>query len=278
MKLLKPLFLLISTILFTSACGMSEFSTLPASTPSKITSITPLSTNTPNLVSTPTFTFSAPQTPSFPAWVADFSEPILVAVNERQPDFQDDFASLNQGWFYFIPGSKKGPYYAPIQDEALLIELSAEDKIRDSWVYSPLLTRKDFVLSFDFQFEDTQPDARMRFQFNQTAGQSVTFDLFKDQTWDLNWGEPDDRQSTTGTYDYYPPEHINVLVIVHGDECAVYLNDAPLTYVRNCRTGSNFHSTPWTVTFHMLANSGHKAAMTIDNVKLWDLDKISELP
>ena len=160
MKLLKPLFLLICTIIFTLSCGVGDLFVLPADAPSTsltiAPSITPLSTNTP--IPTPTFSFPTPNALPFPAWVMDFSDPILVALNGQMPDFQDDFVGLNEGWFYFIPGSKKGPYYAPIQDEALLIKLSVEDQNRDSWVYSPLLTRKDFVLSFDVQFEETEPD------------------------------------------------------------------------------------------------------------------------
>jgi hypothetical protein len=278
MKLIKLLFLSISTIFFTLACGVREFSTLATDAPSLITSLTPPSTNTPFPIPTPTFLFSALPTEPFPAWVTDFSDPILVAVGGRQPDFQDDFTGLNEGWFYFKPGSKKGPYYALIQDETLLVNLPIENKIRDSWVYSPLLTRKDFVLSFDFQFEETQPDATMRFQFDQNAEQSVALDLVKNQTWSLHWGPNNDLQSTNGTYDYYPPQRIPVLVIMHGEECAVYLNDAPLAYLNDCRSGSNFHSTPWAVNFHMLAEQGHAAALTIDNVKLWDLDKIPEVP
>ena len=118
----------------------------------------------------------------------------------------------------------------------------------------------------------------VRFQFNQTADQSVALDLFKNQTWILHWGPHDDWQSTTGIYDYFAPERITILVIMQGKECAVYLNDAPLTYLSSCRTGSIVYSSPWAVTFHMLGESGHTAAMTIDNVKLWDLDKISDLP
>jgi hypothetical protein len=267
-----------NTIIFMIACEMSEFSTPSTDVTSKMASMTPLSTNTPFPISTPTFSFSALPTVPFPAWVTDFSDPILVAVGGRQPDFQDDFTGLNEGWFYFKPGSKKGPYYAPVQDEALLVNLPIENKIRDSWVYSPLLTRKDFVLSFDFQFEETQPDDIVRFQFDQNAEQSVALDLVKNQTWTLHWGPNNDWQSTTGTYDYYPPQRIPVMVIMHGEECAVYLNDAPLAYLNDCRSGSNFHSTPWAVSFHMLAEQGHTAAMTIDNVKLWDLDKIPDVP
>jgi hypothetical protein len=282
MKHIKYLFFLTSAVIFILACGARGLFELPADAQNKpltiVPDLTPISTPMPTSILTPTFLFSTPQDLPFPAWIADFSDPILVALNDRQPDFQDDFATPNRGWFYFIPGSKKGPFYAPIQDEALLIKLSAEDQNRDSWVYSPFLTRRDFVLSFDFQFEETQPGDMVRFQFKQTAEQSVAFDLFKNQTWRLHWGDQNDWQFTTGTYDYYPPERITILVIMHGNECAVYLNDAPLTYVSNCRTGSNFHPTPLAVSFHMLAEPGHIAATTIDNVKLWDLDNISDLP
>jgi hypothetical protein len=30
--------------------------------------------------------------------------------------------------------------------------------------------------------------------------------------------------------------------------------------------------------FHLLAEPGHTAVMTIDNVKMWDLDKLLDIP
>jgi len=282
MKSIKSLFFFAIAIMVILACGMGD--NLSTSFPVNETvetltlspSVIPSQAHTPT--PPPTFLSSTPQALPFPTWVADFSDPILVTLDGRRPDFQDDFTISNRGWFYYIPGSSKGPFYAPIQDETLLINLPAESKNRDSWVYNPLLTRKNFVLSFDFQFEETQPDDMARFQFKQTADQSVALDLFKDQTWTLHWGVHDDWQSTTGSYDYFAPERITILIVMEGEECAVYLNDAPLTYLSNCRTGSIVYSSPQAVTFHMLAESGHTAAMTIDNVKLWDLDKISDLP
>jgi len=282
MKLIKRFFFLLSTVIFILACGAGDLFALPTEGPNKslpmVPSTTPISTPTPTPILTPTFLVSTSQALPFPAWVTDFSDPILVALDNRRPDFQDEFTIPNNGWFYFISGSSSGPYYAPIQDETLLVELPAETENRNSGVYNPILTRENFVLSFDFQFEETQPDDLVRFQFNQTADQSVALDLFKNQTWTLHWGFHDDWQSTTGTYDYYPPERITVLVIMQGRECAVYFNDAPLAYLSSCRTGPTVYSSPWAVTFNMLGDPGHTAAMTIDNLKLWDLDQISGLP
>jgi hypothetical protein len=281
MKLVKPLFFLASTIMVTLACGVGDLSpALPLNTQTEaltvIPPITPRQARTP--IPTPTLLLSTPQVLPFPTWVTDFSDPILVTLDGRQPDFQDDFASLNRGWFYFIPDSPRGPFYAHIQDEALLIKLPAENENRDYWVYNPKLIRRNFVLSFDLQFEESQPEDTVRFQFDQTTDQSVALDLSKSQTWILHWGSRADWQSTTGTYDYFSPERITVLIVMQGEECAVYLNDDPLTYLSHCRTGSIVRSSPWAVTFHMLAEPGHIAAGTIDNLKLWDLDKITGLP
>jgi hypothetical protein len=228
-----------------------------------------------------------------------------MALADQKPDFQDDFSPiciynsfrmevcpppdewvdyengisvLNQGWFYIVPDSRKRPFYAHIQDGALFIKLPEGAENRDSMVYNPRLIRKNFVLNFDFQFDKTQPPDTVRFQFGQTADQSVALDLSKDKTWIFHWGVHNDWKFRTGTYDYFPPERINVMVIMRGRECAVYLNHVPLDYFDSCRPGPIVRSSPWTVSFHVLGAPGHTAVMVVDNAKLWDLDKIDGLP
>jgi len=280
MKLIKSLFFLICAILSVAACR--ELPILPVNATIETITVTPseipLPSRTPPPTATPIVSQSTPRVLLFPAWVTDFSDPILVAIDGRLPDFHDEFTRLNKGWFYFIPDSRKNPFYAHLQDGTLLITLPAENENKDYWVYNPKLIRRNFVLSFDFQFEETQPEDTVRFQFDQSANQSVALDLSKNQTWALHWGSVADWQSATGTFDYFPPERITVLIIMRGEACAVYLNNDPLTYLDNCRTDAVARSSPWAVTFHMLAVPGHRASASIDNLKLWDLDKISRLP
>lgn len=279
MKLVKFLFFLLSTILVTLACGVGDrlpvfTGAAPTKMLSAVPSVTPLPTRRPTSIPTPALVFPIPRALPFPAWVTDFSDPILAAVDGRRPDFHDEFTRLNRGWFYFVPDSYRNPFYAHIQDGTLWIKLPSENENKDLWVYNSKLIRRNFVLRFDVQFEDTQPDDVARFQFDQTADQSVALDLSKNQTWTLHWGSRVDWQSTTGIYDSFPPERITVLIVMRDEECAVYLNDAPLAYLSNCRTGAVVRVSPRAVTFHMLAEPGHVAAVTIDNLKLWDLDKI----
>ena len=57
----------------------------------------------------------------------------------------------------------------------------------------------------------------------------------------------------------------------------MYLDDVPLAYLADCRTEPIVRSSPWAMTFHMLAEPGHIASAAIDNLKLWDLDKVPVL-
>jgi hypothetical protein len=284
MRLTKHLSFFGIVILTVLACGLGDgiSTALPVNQPQETwtgpTGVIPRQPRT--ATPPPVFLLSTPAAAAtFPVWVAEFSNPILAALDGQRPAIHDDFVNFDQGWFYFIPDSPTGPFYAHIQDNgSLLLELPAENEKRDYWVYNPKLTRRNFVLIFDLQFEESQPEDTVRFQFDQTVNQSVAFDLSKNQTWALHWGSTADWQSQSGTYPYFSPEHLTLLIVVQGKECAFYINDTPFTYLDNCRTEAVARASPWTVTFHMLAEPGHIAAATIDNLKLWDLDKIPNLP
>src|ERR1700675_2072335 len=72
--------------------------TMPANTPVATRTLPPL------LRPTPLPVLETPETLPFPAWVAEFSDPILVSIAGRTPDYKDDFTQFNRGWFYFISG------------------------------------------------------------------------------------------------------------------------------------------------------------------------------
>jgi hypothetical protein len=278
MKLSKAL-LFCGTMLFAAlACNLvGGISTpMPASPPFEIQtlppSVAPRQPRTPTLL--PLLIPPTPVTQStFLSWVAEFSDPILAALVGQKPDFEDEFLNFDQGWFYFIPDSPKGPYYAHIEDEALLLQLPAENEKRDYWVYNPRILRENFVLSFEVQFLESQPEDTVRFQFDQSAERGVALDLTKNQSWALRWGPVADWQPRKGTYAQFPPDPIRVLVIAKGEECAFYLDELPLAYLSDCRTPPLLRSSPWAMTFHILAEPGHVASAAIDNLKLWDLDR-----
>jgi hypothetical protein len=208
-------------------------------------------------------------------WVTNFGDPILVSLIGRRPDFQDDFSPLNRGWFYDVDGR---PYYAHTSDGALNLALPEGNEKSDLMVYNPVLSRRNFVLSFDLRFGDTQPDDYVRFQFNPTIDQNFVLDLSKDKNWNFRWLINDDWKSVAGAYGQFPPERINVVFIIQGSECAVYLNHTPLDYSNVCISDSNSLPSLRAVSFHIVALPGHTAVVNIDNVKMWDLNEIPFFP
>ncbi len=239
--------------------------------------VKPTTTPSPAPIPTPELLPPTSEGFSVPAWVTDFANPILAALAGRVPDFKDDFSGHNLGWFYVIPGSRAGPYYARIQDEALLLETTDEAGRGNSMAYNPWLIRRNFVLSLDVRFGKTETKDILRFKFDQSADRSVELDLSRNEKWTIDWNLHNDQQTAAGTYDHFPPERINVVVIMQGNECAVYLDHDPLEYLKDCRPGPMVHSSPLAVSFHLLAARGSGANVVIDNVKLWDLDKIPGL-
>ena len=339
MKFAKPLFSFGTVILITLACGVgNDLSTpSPANPPVEVwtlpSSVIPRQLRTPTPSSIPVLPTPVAAA-TFPAWVANFSNPILAAVEgqppvfedhfpnicidehkkwkvcstpeqrtyyqsnesnassmselplatarptlDLQPDLQNGYTLLNKGWFYVVPDSPRNPFYALIDSGTLVLKLPAEKENKDFWVYTPHMLQNNFVLQFELEFYENQPEDTFRFQFDQTSEKSVALDLSKNRDWALHWGSLANWQFKTGTYADFPPdEPITVLVIAKGKECAVYLDNVPLAYLADCRAEPVTHPSPSAMKFHLLAEPGHIAVVTIDNVKMWDLDKVPNLP
>jgi hypothetical protein len=193
---------------------------------------------------------------------------------DTQPDLQHGYSLLNTGWFFDVPGSLRNPSYAHIDNGALVLKLPEGKINKDLMVYNPHLARKNFVLKLNFEFRNTRPSDTVRFQFNQSADQSVALDISRNKTWAFQWGFNDNRQSRTGVYERFTPERISVVIIVRDTECAVYFNNDPLDHFSDCRTGAMVQASKQAVSLHLIGEPGYSSSVTVDNVILWDLDKI----
>jgi hypothetical protein len=196
------------------------------------------------------------------------------ATMDLEPDLRNGYSMLNRGWFYLVPDSPRNPYYAYVDFGSLILKLPTGNERRDFWVYNPKLLQKNFVLQFDLEFYDAQPKDTFRFEFDQTAERAVAFDLSKNNTWALHWGPLANWESQSGTYQSFTLKPVNIMIIANGEECAIYLDNDPLTHLSNCRDEAARLASPWAMKFHLMAETSHDAAAVIDNVKMWDLDKI----
>jgi hypothetical protein len=267
----KVLLPFVTIILFTLACIVGN---PPQPIPPAMLTETRTVTPPPTRMAIPTpFPVNLKAAP-IPLWVTDFADPIITAVANREPDFQDDF-SLKQRWLNVMSGVNE-PLNAEIHDGMLFLKLPKRTK--DSILINPNMNGRNFVLTLDFRFDHDQPEDTVRFQFDRSPDQSVALDLSNNRNWKLHWGVHDKWQSMAGINEHFPPEHIPVTIIMRGTQCAVYLNNDPLTYLSNCRASPTFQSHVWFASFRLLRNTGRAVAVNFDNLKLWDLDNIPGLP
>mgnify|MGYP001606525057 CR=1 FL=1 len=264
----KVLLFFAALILFAPACITGNpLQPTPAAAPTEALTITPSPTRTAIPSPLPAY----PTGESIPLWVTDFADPILAEVADRKPDFEDDF-SRNRGWLNMMPGLV-WPLYAERYDGMLFLRLPEGTK--DSILYNSRINRRNFVLTLEFRFVHNQPDDAVRFQFSQPPDQSIAFDFSNNRNWKFQWGSENNLQSTAGIYDHFPPERIPLTIIMNGTQCAVYLNSDPLTYSSNCRINPLHESA---VTFRLLSDNGSDVTANFDNLNLWDLDNIPNLP
>jgi hypothetical protein len=269
-KLLLPVGVV---ILFSFACALinfpqaePNFTVLPTETLTE----TPSPTQIPLPTPTPTYIEATP----VPEWVTDFGDPILELVITQAPDFQDDFSVYRQ-WFIRLSGVA-GYTYAERYDEMLLLRLP--EKTQNSIIFNPQINRINFVLNLDLRFNHDQPNDTIRFQFDGFPNQVVSFDLSNNRNWIFQWGTQDNLQSLFGIYPHFPPEHVPVTIIMFESQCAVYLNNDPLLYVDDCRNQPAFGLDTWITSFRLIRDTKNAVVINLDNLKLWDLDKISDLP
>lgn len=196
-----------------------------------------------------------------------------MKIVDRKPDFQDDF-SLYRGWLN-VMSEVDGYVYAERENGMLFLRLP--ERTQDSFLYNPRLNRTNFVLTVHLRFDHDQPHDTVRFQFDQFPDQSIALDLSNNTNWKINWGYQDSSHSVAGMYEHFPPENIPVMIIMQGTQCAVYLNNDPLTYSSNCRASPTSGSPVWVISFRLLSDNGSAVAVNFDNLKLWDLDKIPDL-
>jgi hypothetical protein len=235
--------------------------------------VNPTSTPGPTQTATP-----------IPDWVTSFAEPILKAIADRPPTYQDDFSNPQSGWYdgatsgqpnVLIAGEKgyfEGEYRIVANaatSEQPMVCSGVEDHNVSSY--------GDFVTEFDVRFVSGEDgDWEIQFHRNDTGllsfemshGGSVSFYECSPQT---GPGCGEIVRSAGNPLHTYAWNHI--LLIVRGAIMAAYVNGVPILY-----TEGNTYADEYQVGYFMLnaCNAAYNPIETRwDNFKVWD---ISNLP
>lgn len=245
---------------------------------------TPTATKTiaTNLVSITPTPISSP-TP-YPKWVTDFAEPILISIDDRPPDFEDDFASIKEEPGYLEIMTMSGGIGSTdwtrvfVSNEADLSEfvsggelhLEAFNKKR-FYLGKEQFKSKNFVLQFDFVPDIRGGDETTDIGIDFRGSESKNPDNYKlslepyHHEWFIGKDiSPIDRGTT---FEMDPGRLTNVMLIAHENQFAVYLNQQPFTYFQD----KNFTGPS---NYIYLSSNGVTARVAIDNVKFWDLSTL----
>ena len=196
------------------------------------------------------------------------SEPVLAYIAAQPPTFEDDFSTADMVWGSTSEGLS---IFALVDGGELTITDHAEDVDWTSDHAVPGLTfptnnlfnATNFALQFDFTFDGlNEIGVQFRSTNNQSTYYQVMFSSFGE--WQLTQNQDEiylagDSNSRLGINN-------TLLLIVHDQNLAIYLNDR-LLYEGDDLTISG--------TSNRISVSGnHGSNGRFDNVKFWNLDRV----
>jgi WD40 repeat protein len=198
-----------------------------------------------------------------------FAGPILQAIANRKPDFEDDFSTADKDW--------KTGFGLQSRDGTLAIE-DGVARMRlgnaDAYFANMVLNQKDFVLQVEARLAAGDAASQMAVAFHVLTpdyGYKVTLNS-KLRAWsfDKAWGEF--SQPAKGSGDVSPVgEATRIVIVARGPHVAIYLNGAPVAYLDD----ADFDTSGQTL---LICTSTSQSICEFDNVKLWRLDNVPGLP
>jgi hypothetical protein len=215
------------------------------------TKIMPTPTKTPTQNTHPTVTPSP-----VPAWVTNFSQPILDAIADRTPSFQDDFGLGSAGWEASRNCGQRMKYE------------SGELVVMDCSVRRPGIDFSDFVIEFDAHILPGAADnSEWLFRFREpyiqdpgALGHSLWITYSGHVRLGLNVVWNPENSEEIGQVANPGDRSNHILAIGKGPEIAIYLNDQPLFYSSN----SILH-------YGDFGFSSYGTNLAIDNLKIWNI-------
>ncbi len=170
-----------------------------------------------------------------PEWARNFSEPILAAIKDIEPDFQDDFSGVSSGW--------QGDGFALTENGVRHV---SEGGIITHWYFN---NKRNFVLQVDLT---PPPTCCMHVKIpHGDRGYSLYLSP-------IGWGIC--RSDWPDCIGYEPDSQNNrITLIVKGSEASFYRNGIPVDYLDN-------------FSFEKSVLLVCEADSEFDNVKFWNLD------
>lgn len=230
-----------------------------------------------NPLPTPTPASPPAQTPQstempLPAWVTDFSEPILLAIQDRPPDYQDDFSKTSTSWYFET---------APVLDRGNIeiangVLMMSTDPGQFAYASHARMILHNFLLRVDVRFLelDVQKGINLVWRGDDKGGGEV-FQLGNEGSWSLTCYFAECPVFASGSLSVDLTEPVTITIVSKGTEFAVYLNNIPLAYHNDIgRPPAS------SIRLELAVNPENEgtSAIAYDNLSIWDLDPVFPPP
>ena len=197
-----------------------------------------------------------------------FAEPILQAVADRKPDFEDDFSTAGKGW---SGGNLQPGESAVVQNGVARLEV----KEKDASFGNEALNRKDFVLQLDARVAEGDKATQLIVHFHNLSGEYWFYLVVHSagNTWLVDKHVPGDQRNLANGSGNVSPfgEKTRIMIVARGPRAAIYLNGTPVAYFED----ADFDTSGGTGLF---CQSLGQAVCEFDNVKFWNLNNVPGLP
>jgi hypothetical protein len=210
---------------------------------------------------------SATATP-LPAWIKDFSGPILNAIANRPADIQDDFSKMQLGWNLHVynPGVDCSNTTETISNGKLQLSAGPDTECyAQASLFSAL---SNYVLQVDVDFSRLDPVYKASIMLN-----SHNLTLRSDGTWGMVSCQSQSCYfSEHGKVALDPAHPVTVQLISFGGRFAFYVNGVPAHYSERSEPISGYE-----LRFDVASEGRTSVSNNIgefDNLKVWNLDKV----
>lgn len=203
---------------------------------------------------------------------ATFGETILAFIQNREPDFQDDFSQTSKLWTF---GSESNDGMSNMSFPAGQLNIIV-GPYNLGWAHNSNLLSKNFALQVDAVYPNRTGSIMILFGKIPFTREEWTFHVNKFGQWKLVYSKNEETsvlasslKTTSNSLDT-----ATITILLRGKECAIYLNQSFVTYLTDDRFGMGNQ-------IGLGVDNGDGPSMTsmqYNSIKFWNLDNINTLP
>ena len=202
--------------------------------------------------------------------VTEFGDPILLAINDRPPDFQDDFSKKSSKWEFSTKGAEGKKGSLEITNSVLAMNGEGQG-VYHTW--NSGIKFSNFVLQVDLNTQKLTPGCGAAIQWGCT-GPGRIFWLLGGEGWQVYsicQSQPDivftADMPSEGPFPSNSSGVFTVTIISKDPEFAIYLDGNPLTYLKDIDRPPRSD-----LQFGLWASIPDICTAEFDNLKIWNLD------